>query len=120
MGVDWELFIIIGENKFWGDLRFFWGGSGRWMYQELANKCGLTFIIFLLGRYENEDGDLYLRKANESIEIIGSELSFNKGEAFHMYTPFREIYSSNISEITVMINETVIADNGRVIFQYSK
>jgi hypothetical protein len=71
-------------------------------------------------RYENEDGDVYLRKSNESMEVLRSELSFNQGEAFHVYTPFREIYSSNISEITFMINETIISDNSKGLMQYSK
>lgn len=71
-------------------------------------------------RYENEDGDLFLRKANESIQVFQSELSNNRAEAFHAFTPFREIYSSNISEITYMINETLITENGKAIVQYSK
>ena len=82
------------------------------------NGRGIAAIHY--NRYENEDGDLYLRKANESIEVLRSELSFNHGEAFHAYTPFREIYKSNISEITFMINSTTITDNDKVIVQYSK
>ena len=82
------------------------------------NTRGIGAIHY--NRYENEDGDIYLRKANESIEVLNSELSFNLGEAFHVYTPFREIYSSNLSEITFMINSTTITDNSRVIVQYSK
>jgi len=82
------------------------------------NGRGIAAIHY--NRYENEEGDLYLRKANESIEIMRSDLSFNRGEAFHAYTPFREIYSSNISEITFMINYTTISDNGKVFVQYSK
>lgn len=82
------------------------------------NGRGLAAIHY--NRYENEDGDLYLRKANESIEIFGSDISFNQEEAIHAFTPFREIYSSNVSEITFMINSTTITDNRKVIVQYSK
>jgi len=82
------------------------------------NGRGIGTIHY--NRYENEYGDLYLRKANETIEVIRSDISFNRGEAFHAYTPFREIYASNISEITVTINSTTITDNEKVIVQYSK
>ncbi|CAG7731022.1 unnamed protein product, partial [Allacma fusca] len=82
------------------------------------NGRGIGAIHY--NRYENEEGDLYLRKANESIEVLRCELSFNEGEAIHVYTPHREIYSSNISEITFMINSSMIYENSRVIVQYSK
>jgi hypothetical protein len=82
------------------------------------NGRGIAAIHY--NRYENEDGDLYLRKANESIEALRCEISFNQGEAFHVFAPYREIYQSNISEVTFMINSSSITDNAKAIFQYSK
>lgn len=71
-------------------------------------------------RYLGHDSQVYLRKANESIEIFDSEISSNKHEAFYVFTPFRELNQFNISEMTYMINRTMFLDNGRGIFQYSK
>lgn len=82
------------------------------------NGRGIGVIHY--NRYENEEGDVYLRKANETVEVLRCDISFNRGEAVHAYTPFREIYSSNISEITLMINSSTITDNYKVIVQYSK
>jgi hypothetical protein len=67
-----------------------------------------------------DDSQVYLRKANESIEIYDSEISNNENEAFYVFTPFRELNQFNISEITYMINRTKFLDNGRGIYQYSK
>ena len=62
---------------------------------------------------------MYLRKANESIEIFDSEISSNK-KAIFVFTPFRELNQFNVSEITYMINRTRFMDNEEGIFQYSK
>ena len=67
-----------------------------------------------------DDSQVYLRKANESIEVFDCEISSNEHEAFYAFTPLRELNQFNISEITYMINKTKIYDNGRGIFQYSK
>ena len=71
-------------------------------------------------RYLGHDSQVYLRKSNESIELFDSEISSNREEAFHVFTPFRELNQFNISTITYMINRTRFADNGRGIFQYSR
>jgi hypothetical protein len=62
---------------------------------------------------------VYLRKANESIEVFDCEISSNENEAFYAFTPFRELNQYNVSEILYMINKTKIVENGRGIFQVS-
>lgn len=71
-------------------------------------------------RYLNEIGDHFLRKANETIKIINCEISHNIGEAIFIHTPFWDIHESNMSEITIMINNTLITDNGRGILQFTR
>ena len=70
-------------------------------------------------RYLGDDSQVYLRKANESLEIFDSEIASNK-EAIFIFTPLRELNQFNVSEITYMINRTKFIDNQRGIFQYSK
>ena len=82
------------------------------------NRHGVSTLHY--NRYLGHDSQVYLRKANESIEIFDSEISSNAEEAFHVFTPFRELNQFNISDITYMINRTKFLDNGGGIFQYSK
>ncbi|QQP38368.1 Putative LOC100120269, partial [Caligus rogercresseyi] len=84
----------------------------------IENRRGLSTIHY--NRYLGHDSQVYLRKANESIEIYDSEISSNREEAFYVFTPFRELNQFNISEITYMINRTKFYDNGRGIYQYSR
>ena len=81
------------------------------------NGQGLMAVHY--NRYLGHDSQVYLRKANESIEIFDSEIASNK-EAIYIFTPFRELNQFNISEITYMINRTKFIDNEAGIFQYSK
>lgn len=71
-------------------------------------------------RYLNELGDHYLRKANESIKIVNCEIAHNIEEAFDIYSPFWDVHESNISEISISINNSLITDNGRGIVQFSR
>jgi len=71
-------------------------------------------------RYLNEIGDHFLRKSNESIQLFGCDISYNAEEAVFVHSPFWDVHHSNISEITVMINNSLITDNGRGIFQFSR
>lgn len=71
-------------------------------------------------RYLNELGDHFLRKANESIKILSSELSHNDKEALFVHSPHWDLHKSNISEITFMINSTLIIDNGKGMFHFSR
>lgn len=82
------------------------------------NGQGISTIHY--NRYLGDDSQVYLRKANESLEVFDSEISSNAGEAVHVFTPFRELNQFNISEITYMINRTRFYDNGRGIYQYSR
>ena len=81
------------------------------------NGQGLMAIHY--NRYLGHDSQVYLRKANESVEIFDSEIKSNK-EAMFIFTPFRELNQFNISEIRYMINRTTFSDNSGGIFQYSK
>ena len=82
------------------------------------NQRGISTLHY--NRYLGHDSQVYLRKANESMEIFDSEISSNIDEAFFAFTPFRELNQFNISEITYMINRTRFTDNGGGIEQYSK
>ena len=80
---------------------------------------GQGFMAIHYNRYLGHDSQVYLRKANESVEIFDSEIVSN-GEAMYVFTPFRELNQFNISEIRYMINRTRFADNEGGIYQYSK
>lgn len=71
-------------------------------------------------RYLNEVGDHFLRKANETIKLINCEIAHNTEEAVYINTPFWDIHESNITEITFMINSSLITDNGRGIFHFAR
>jgi len=82
------------------------------------NYRGLTATYY--NRFLGEKGEHFLRKANESMLMRSCELSYNKEEAVFIHAPFWDVHVSNISEITLHINRSVIADNGRGIRQFSK
>ncbi|XP_012531769.1 protein bark beetle [Monomorium pharaonis] len=71
-------------------------------------------------RYLNEIGDHFLRKANETIQLIGCEISHNYEEAIYVYSPHWNIFQSNLSEISIHINNSLITDNGKGIYQFSR
>uniref|UniRef100_A0A1V1FT29 Putative CTL17 isoform B n=1 Tax=Reticulitermes speratus TaxID=60591 RepID=A0A1V1FT29_9NEOP len=83
-----------------------------------SNKQGVRASFY--NRYLNEIGDHFLRKSNESIQLFGCDISYNTEEAVFVHSPFWDVHYSNISEITVMINNSLITDNGRGIFQFSR
>jgi len=80
----------------------------------------LLFLLLVCFRYLNEISDHFLRKSNESIQLFGCDISYNEEEAVFVHSPFWDVHHSNISEITVMINNSLITDNGRGIFQFSR
>ncbi|XP_058056870.1 protein bark beetle [Anopheles bellator] len=82
------------------------------------NFRGITGTYY--NRYLGEKGELYLRKANESIKLVNCELSHNREEAMFIHSPFWDVHVSNISEITIHVNNSLIRDNGRGIRQFSK
>lgn len=83
-----------------------------------GNNRGILASYY--NRYLDELGDHYLRKANESLHLIGCELSHNVEEAIYIHSPYWNVFQSNISEISIHINNTLITDNGRGISQYSR
>lgn len=82
------------------------------------NVRGISAYYY--NRYMGDNGEHYLRKANESIKIINSEISMNEREAFLIKSPFWDVQSSNLSEVTIHINSSIITQNGHGIRQYSK
>lgn len=83
-----------------------------------GNEKGLWCSYY--NRYMDEFGDHYLRRSNESITMIGCEISHNRQEAVYVNSPYWNVHRSNISEMTFVINSTLIIDNGRGIFQFSR
>ncbi|KAL4715552.1 hypothetical protein ACJJTC_009178 [Scirpophaga incertulas] len=83
-----------------------------------GNTKGLQALYY--NRYLNELGDHFLRKANESIKIFNCEIAYNKEEAVYINTPYWDIHESNITEITIMINSSLITDNGKGINHFAR
>ncbi|XP_049867990.1 protein bark beetle isoform X2 [Pectinophora gossypiella] len=83
-----------------------------------GNTKGVKALYY--NRYLNELGDHFLRKANESIKIFNCEIAHNKEEAIYVNTPFWDIHESNITEITIMVNSSLITDNGRGIYHFAR
>ncbi|XP_055855042.1 protein bark beetle isoform X1 [Episyrphus balteatus] len=83
-------------------------------------KNARAISAFYYNRYFGQNGEHYLRKANESIKISNSEISSNDGEALLVKAPFWDVHSSNISEVTIHINNTLIFQNGLGIRHVSK
>lgn len=83
-----------------------------------SNKFGIQASYY--NRYLNEQGDHFLRKANESFKIFNCDISHNHNEAIFVHSPHWDIFESNISEVTFMINNTLITDNGKGIYQFSR
>ncbi|EFN78073.1 Lysyl oxidase-like protein 4 [Harpegnathos saltator] len=83
-----------------------------------SNQKGVFASYY--NRYLNEIGDYFLRKANETIQLVDCEISHNREEAVYVYSPYWNIYQSNISEISIHINSSLITDNGKGIHQFSR
>ena len=83
-----------------------------------SNSRGLTATYY--NRYLGEKGEHYLRKANESMLMRNCDIIYNKEEAVFIHAPFWDVHVSNISEVTLHINHSTVADNGRGIRQFSK
>ncbi|RZC38585.1 uncharacterized protein BDFB_002499, partial [Asbolus verrucosus] len=82
------------------------------------NQMGVQASYY--NRYLNELGDHFLRKANESFQFINCEISHNRDEAIFIHSPHWDLHRSNISEIKLMINHSLITDNGKGIYQFSR
>ncbi|XP_017468955.1 PREDICTED: protein bark beetle isoform X2 [Rhagoletis zephyria] len=75
---------------------------------------------YYYNRYVGDNGEYYLRKANESMKIVNSEISSNLREAILVKSPFWDVQYSNISEVTIHVNSSMITQNGHGIRQLSK
>ncbi|XP_015436907.1 PREDICTED: protein bark beetle [Dufourea novaeangliae] len=82
------------------------------------NKKGILASFY--NRYLDEIGDHFLRKANESVQLVGCEISHNQEEAIYVNSPYWNIYRTNLSEIAIHINDSLITDNGKGIYQFSR
>ncbi|XP_046838795.1 protein bark beetle [Vespa crabro] len=83
-----------------------------------GNKKGVLASYY--NRYIDEVGDHFLRKANETIQFIGCEISHNQEEAIYIHSPHWNIYEIDLSEIAIHLNDTLITDNGKGISQFSR
>ena len=83
-----------------------------------SNKRGILASYY--NRYLDDRGDHNLRKANESIQLIGCEISHNVEEAIFVHSPHWNVFPSNLSEISIHINNSLITDNGKGILQFSR
>ncbi|CAG2056497.1 unnamed protein product [Timema podura] len=83
-----------------------------------GNRRGIHASYY--NRYLDELGNHYLRKANESIRLFGCDISHNSEEAIFIQSPFWDVHVSNVTEITFMINDSLITDNGEGIHQFSR
>ncbi|XP_013178489.1 PREDICTED: uncharacterized protein LOC106125730 isoform X1 [Papilio xuthus] len=83
-----------------------------------GNTKGIKALYY--NRYLNELGDHFLRKANETIKLFNCEIAHNKEEAIFVNTPYWDIHESNITEITIMVNNSLITDNGRGIYHFAR
>ncbi|XP_046609560.1 protein bark beetle isoform X2 [Neodiprion virginianus] len=83
-----------------------------------GNKRGILASYY--NRYLDELGDHFLRKANETIKLIGCEISHNTDQAIYVNSPHWNVFQSNVSEISFQINNTLITDNGKGILQFSR
>ncbi|CAD7079360.1 unnamed protein product [Hermetia illucens] len=82
------------------------------------NSRGVSAMYY--NRYLGERGEHYLRKANESYRFVNTEISNNRGEAFLVRAPFWDVHVSNLSEVSIHINGSLILKNGRGIHHISK
>ncbi|CAH1173589.1 unnamed protein product [Phaedon cochleariae] len=71
-------------------------------------------------RYLDELGNHFLRKANETMKFAGCDVSHNKREAVFVHSPYWDLHTSNISEMTFMLNRTTISNNEKGIYQFSR
>ncbi|XP_014255547.1 protein bark beetle [Cimex lectularius] len=83
-----------------------------------GNQRGIWASFY--NRYLTELGEHYLRKSNETIQVIGCDISHNEREAVFIDAPYWSITHSNLSEITLVFNNSLITDNGRGFYQYSR
>lgn len=82
------------------------------------NQFGIHASYY--NRYLNELGDHFLRKANESFQLTNCEISHNQNEAIFIHSPHWDLHRSNLSEVIIMINNSLITDNGKGFYHFSR
>lgn len=82
------------------------------------NQRGLSATYY--NRYLGDRAEHFLRKANESIKLTHCEISHNRAEAMFIHSPFWDVHVSNISEVTIHLNNSLVTSNGRGIRQHAK
>lgn len=67
-------------------------------------------------------GQYYLRALNETIQLYDCDISYNKNEGLliHEIEPFSFREQFNKSHIHVIVNNSIITDNGKIINHLSK
>lgn len=76
-------------------------------------------------KYNNKPrkGQYYLRALNETIHLYNCDISYNTNEGLlvNEIEPFSSLYGLlNKSHIHICVNNSIIADNGKIINHYSK
>lgn len=65
----------------------------------------------------------YLRPLNETINLVNCDISYNKNEGLliHETDPLSTLLGLfNKSHIHIIVNNSIMADNGKIINHYSK
>ncbi|CAM1311440.1 Uncharacterised protein g5687 [Pycnogonum litorale] len=83
-------------------------------------ECGDGISTVHYNRDISETGDLYLRNANESIEVIKTSIENNLGPALFVNTPFLDPLPSNLAEINFTLSGVTARNNKGIIVQYSR
>uniref|UniRef100_T1GGG9 SRCR domain-containing protein n=1 Tax=Megaselia scalaris TaxID=36166 RepID=T1GGG9_MEGSC len=84
----------------------------------LRNTRGISAYYY--NRYYGDINELYLRKSNESIKLYNVEVSHNQHEAMLVRAPFWDVHVSNLSEVTIHLNNSHIYNNGEGVKQISR
>ncbi|XP_066146694.1 protein bark beetle [Euwallacea fornicatus] len=71
-------------------------------------------------RHLDELGNHFLRSANESMVFLNCEIIYNLQEAIFIHSPNWDLHKSNLSQVVIMVNKTIIADNGKGLYQFSR
>ncbi|XP_049764444.1 protein bark beetle [Schistocerca cancellata] len=88
-----------------------------------ANGLHLSYYSRLVG----DAGELYLRTGNETMEVMSSEVTFNKREAVLVDSPrflrnstAEQTDTAPLAEVNITIDSTLLTDNGAGIHQHGK
>lgn len=71
-------------------------------------------------RHLDELGNHFMRHSNESMNFLNCQITHNLHEAIFVHSPNWDLHRSNLSQIVIMMNKSIIADNGRGFYQFSR